>query len=268
MSELVRDGVADEVAKLKEQPGKDLAVRGAGLASTLIKLGPIDEYRLFVRSSWAGGTQYFPALEERINLELVETQTFRSPSLRSLPAGVRRPVGAHPRVRSLVGSATSSRAAPMVAIASDASERRSIAVADDRLGRVGSVRDAVTRTFAPPGRCGSEQRTSRGARRRPGRASGQSGRQFLATRTLRRRRGRRRGVHGVKGAIIGVVSRLMRRLGGTRDEACGCQDSDTSFEAPICRRHRSFTHPHRGSRMRAGPRARGQSCLLAVGYVR
>jgi hypothetical protein len=30
--------------------------------------------------------------------------------------------------------------------------------------RVGSVSDAVTRTFAPPGRCGSGQRTSRGAR--------------------------------------------------------------------------------------------------------
>ena len=33
---LVRDGLAGEVAKLKEQPGKDLAVGGAGLASTLI----------------------------------------------------------------------------------------------------------------------------------------------------------------------------------------------------------------------------------------
>ena len=36
---LARDGVADEVAKLKEQPGKDVAVGGAGLASTLMKLG-------------------------------------------------------------------------------------------------------------------------------------------------------------------------------------------------------------------------------------
>jgi integrase-like protein len=42
-------------------------------------------------------------------------------SFRSLPARVRRPVVAHPRVRSLVGSATSSRAARIVArIASDA----------------------------------------------------------------------------------------------------------------------------------------------------
>jgi len=76
---LVREGVAEEVAKLKEQPGKDLAVGGAGLASTLIKLGLIDEYRLFVSPVvLGGGTPYFPALEERIDLELVETRTFGS----------------------------------------------------------------------------------------------------------------------------------------------------------------------------------------------
>jgi dihydrofolate reductase len=76
---LVRGGVAVEVAKLKEQPGKDLAVGGAGLASTFIKLGLIDEYRLFVSPVvLGGGTPYFPALEERINLELLETQTFGS----------------------------------------------------------------------------------------------------------------------------------------------------------------------------------------------
>jgi dihydrofolate reductase len=76
---LVRDGVAEEVAKLKEQPGKDLAVGGAGLASTLIRQSLIDEYRLFVSPvALGGGTPYFPALEDRINLELVETQTFGS----------------------------------------------------------------------------------------------------------------------------------------------------------------------------------------------
>jgi dihydrofolate reductase len=76
---LVRGGVAEEVAKLKEQPGKDLAVGGAGLASTCIELGLVDEYRLFVYPVVVGGgTPYFPPLEERINLELVETQTFGS----------------------------------------------------------------------------------------------------------------------------------------------------------------------------------------------
>jgi dihydrofolate reductase len=76
---LVTDGVADEVAKLKEQQGKDLSVGGAGLASTLIGLGLVDEYQLFVCPVvLGGGTRYFPALDERINLELVETRTFRS----------------------------------------------------------------------------------------------------------------------------------------------------------------------------------------------
>jgi dihydrofolate reductase len=76
---LVRDGVAEEVAKLKEQAGKDLSVGGAGLAATCIKLGLVDEYRLFVSPVvLGGGTPYFPALRERINLELVETQTFGS----------------------------------------------------------------------------------------------------------------------------------------------------------------------------------------------
>lgn len=76
---LVRDGVAEEVVKLKEQPGKDLAVGGAGLASTLVKLGLIDEYRLFLSPVLLdGGTPYLPALDERINLELVQTQTFSS----------------------------------------------------------------------------------------------------------------------------------------------------------------------------------------------
>jgi dihydrofolate reductase len=74
---LATDGVAEEVARLKEQPGKDLAVGGAGLASTCTRLGLIDEYQLFVSPVvLGGGTPYFPALDERIDLELVETRTF------------------------------------------------------------------------------------------------------------------------------------------------------------------------------------------------
>jgi dihydrofolate reductase len=74
---LVRDGTAEEVASLKEEPGKDLAVGGAGLAAGLMELGLIDEFRPFVNPVvLGGGTPFFPALDEKVDLELVETRTF------------------------------------------------------------------------------------------------------------------------------------------------------------------------------------------------
>src|SRR5436305_90828 len=45
---LVKDNAPEVVAKLKQEPGKDLAVGGAGLAASLMPQGLIDEYRLFV----------------------------------------------------------------------------------------------------------------------------------------------------------------------------------------------------------------------------
>jgi dihydrofolate reductase len=76
---LAGDSVGEEVSRLKEQPGKDIAVGGAGLAGACMRLGLIDEWWLFVNPVLlGGGTPYFPALEERIDLELVETKTFGS----------------------------------------------------------------------------------------------------------------------------------------------------------------------------------------------
>jgi dihydrofolate reductase len=76
---LAAEGVAEEIAKLKAEPGKDLAIGGAGLAATAIDLGLVDEYRLFVSPVVLGaGTRFFPPVEERLNLELVETRTFGS----------------------------------------------------------------------------------------------------------------------------------------------------------------------------------------------
>jgi dihydrofolate reductase len=76
---LLGGGVAEEVAQLKQQPGKDLAVGGAGLARVCTQLGLIDEYRLFVSPVVLGaGTPYFPPLQERIDLELIDTRTFGS----------------------------------------------------------------------------------------------------------------------------------------------------------------------------------------------
>jgi dihydrofolate reductase len=76
---LAGDGVGEEVSRLKEQSGKDIAVGGAGLARACMELGLIDEWRLFVSPVLlGGGTPYFPALENRTKLELVETKTFGS----------------------------------------------------------------------------------------------------------------------------------------------------------------------------------------------
>jgi dihydrofolate reductase len=76
---LVRDDVAGEIAKLKAQPGKDLEVAGAELASTVMRLGLIDEYQLYVQPVILGaGRRMFPELERKIELRLVETRTFGS----------------------------------------------------------------------------------------------------------------------------------------------------------------------------------------------
>ncbi|MEA2430923.1 MAG: hypothetical protein QOI19_1396 [Thermoleophilaceae bacterium] len=76
---LATGDLAEEVARLKEEPGKDLAVAGAGLAGAAIELGLVDEFQLFVNPVvLGGGTPFFPPLEERIDLELLETRTFAS----------------------------------------------------------------------------------------------------------------------------------------------------------------------------------------------
>jgi dihydrofolate reductase len=77
---LASGDVAGEVARFREAPGEGVvSVGGAGLASTLIKLDLIDEYRLFVIPVvLGGGTPYFPPLDRAIELELLETRTFGS----------------------------------------------------------------------------------------------------------------------------------------------------------------------------------------------
>jgi dihydrofolate reductase len=76
---LATRGIAEEVAELKAQPGKDIAVGGAGLASSLVEQGLVDEFRLFISPVvLGGGSPYFPTREQRIDLELLETRTFGS----------------------------------------------------------------------------------------------------------------------------------------------------------------------------------------------
>jgi dihydrofolate reductase len=68
-----------EVRRLKAEDGGPLAIGGAGLASTIVAAGLVDEYHLFVNPVvLGGGTPFLPPLERRIALELVETRTFGS----------------------------------------------------------------------------------------------------------------------------------------------------------------------------------------------
>jgi len=74
---LAREGLGEEVARLKQQPGRDIDVGGAGLARACMELGLIDEWWLFVSPVLlGGGTPYLPPLADPLNLELVDTQTF------------------------------------------------------------------------------------------------------------------------------------------------------------------------------------------------
>ena len=76
---LASGDAGDVVAGLKDQPGGDIAVGGAGLAATLIELDLVDEVRPFVHPVvLGGGTPYLPPVAARLDLELLETRTFGS----------------------------------------------------------------------------------------------------------------------------------------------------------------------------------------------
>ncbi|HEX8991352.1 MAG TPA: dihydrofolate reductase family protein [Anaerolineales bacterium] len=76
-SRLVRGNVLEEVSRLKAEPGNYMSVGGPGLASSLMQLGLIDEYWLYVRPIILGaGKRMFPPLGERVPLRLLETRRF------------------------------------------------------------------------------------------------------------------------------------------------------------------------------------------------
>jgi dihydrofolate reductase len=60
-------------------PGYDMGVGGPTLAATLMRHGLIDEFRTYVNPVVLGaGTPFFPPLEDRVALKLLETRTFGS----------------------------------------------------------------------------------------------------------------------------------------------------------------------------------------------
>lgn len=79
-TKLIKSNVVEEVSKLKEQPGKDIAIFGsADLASTFTQHGLIDEYRIIVNPVVLGkGTPLFSEIKNRLSLNLLKTKSFKS----------------------------------------------------------------------------------------------------------------------------------------------------------------------------------------------
>ena len=77
---LIKDHVAEEIAKLKQQPGKDLAIFGsANLTASLMHMGLVDEFRIMVNPIILGqGTPLFKGVNEKNNLKLLKTRVFRN----------------------------------------------------------------------------------------------------------------------------------------------------------------------------------------------
>jgi dihydrofolate reductase len=77
-STLIKGDVAEEIAKLKRRPGKDITVIGSGaLVRSLLKDGLLDELRLMVHPLVLGsGKRLFEDGEDRKALELVDSKAF------------------------------------------------------------------------------------------------------------------------------------------------------------------------------------------------
>jgi dihydrofolate reductase len=77
-STLIKDDVAEEVAGLKQQPGKDISISGsAALVRSLLRDGLLDELRLMVHPVVVGsGKRLFEDGGDQRALELVDSKTF------------------------------------------------------------------------------------------------------------------------------------------------------------------------------------------------
>jgi dihydrofolate reductase len=75
---LIKGDIKTEVEKIKKEKGKDIWLfGGAGLTTSLLNLGLIDELSLAVHPIiLGGGRPLFSNIKDRINLTLVDTKTY------------------------------------------------------------------------------------------------------------------------------------------------------------------------------------------------
>lgn len=78
-SVIIKDNVVEEIARLKQQDGRDITVHGSALlAQTLVRHGLVDSYRFLVYPLVLGkGRRMFDEGTEA-KLKLVDTRTFSS----------------------------------------------------------------------------------------------------------------------------------------------------------------------------------------------
>jgi dihydrofolate reductase len=77
---LIKENIAGEIEKLKQEPGKDLVIFGSpGLAADLMNLGLIDEYKFTVHPVIVGnGLSVFKNNHTKSKLKLIDTSTLKS----------------------------------------------------------------------------------------------------------------------------------------------------------------------------------------------
>jgi dihydrofolate reductase len=78
-SHLIKENVAEEVAKLKQQPGQDILIFGSGnLVEMLIQHNLIDQYHLLIYPVVLGSGQRLFEDETRAKLKLIDSHTYSS----------------------------------------------------------------------------------------------------------------------------------------------------------------------------------------------
>jgi dihydrofolate reductase len=77
-STLISGNVAEEITRLKQQPGKDIGISGSiGLVQSLLREDLLDELRLMVHPVVVGnGKRLFESVGDQMALELVESEAF------------------------------------------------------------------------------------------------------------------------------------------------------------------------------------------------
>ena len=71
--------MVEEVLKMKQGDGKSLSIGGISTIQTFMKLNMVDEFWLLVHPVIVGsGRRLFDGLNEKLDLKLVDTKTFRS----------------------------------------------------------------------------------------------------------------------------------------------------------------------------------------------